>query len=99
LRTSFWKVAWREDIAFRVNKYPRLYSISNQHDALVSNVGLGSDWLFTWRHNLFIWEEELLNLVKEDLACFVWYPGVEDRWKWKSTEKGLFTVKSTYDSS
>lgn len=27
----------------------------------------------------------------------MWSPGEEDRWRWKRTEDGVFTVKSTYD--
>jgi hypothetical protein len=47
LTTSFWKDRWRGDKCFCL-KYPRLYSISNQKNALVGEMGAvttdGTDW-------------------------------------------------------
>lgn len=94
VNTSFWSVAWRGEIAFRL-KYPRLFSISNQKEASVADLGSGGEWVFGWRRRFFQWEEEMLLLL-EDLEGFVWTPGEEDRWRWKLSEDGAFTVKSTY---
>jgi len=94
--TSFWNVAWRGALTFRA-KYPRLYSISNQQEACVREIGGSGEWLFEWRRRFFQWEEHLFNLLKEELEGVVWSPGDEDRWFWKLTEDGVFSVKSTYE--
>lgn len=70
LTSSFWNDTWRGDRCFRI-KYPCLYSISTQKEAMVGEVGLisevGIDWNFNWRRHLFMWEEEVLVSLKEDL--------------------------------
>lgn len=52
LLSSFWNDRWRGEKCFRL-KYPRLYSVSNQNEALVGEAGepsdLGSEWRFIWR--------------------------------------------------
>jgi len=52
LNTSFWNVKWKAERCFRL-KYPRLFMISNQKEALVGEMGLeseeGREWIFTWR--------------------------------------------------
>ena len=54
--SSFWNDRWRGDLTFR-NKYPRLFSISNQKEAMVSDIGevVGSltEWHFDWRRDFF----------------------------------------------
>jgi len=81
-------------------KYPRLYSICNDKAALVGEVGTFSgrdtDWSFHWRRHLFMWEEELLLSLKEDLEGMVWSQA-EDVWRWNLDDMGMFSVKSAYD--
>jgi len=52
MNTSFWNDKWREDMMFR-NKYPRLFSISYQKEAMVGDIGevVGTltEWHFDWR--------------------------------------------------
>lgn len=95
---SFWEVAWRGEFFFQV-KYPRLFSLSNQKEATVREVGLfnttGNNWNFVWRRPLFVWENELLVELLEELDSF--RSSIEDDfWRWRLEEKGVFTVKSMY---
>ena len=60
MNSSLWNVKWRGDRTFR-SKYPRLYSISNQKECCVGEIGevVGSstDWHFEWRRDFFDWED------------------------------------------
>jgi len=81
--TSFWNTKWRGDMMFR-EKYPRLFAISNQKELKVAEMWLVRDssanWNFKWRRRLFVWEEELLNNLLNDLQGFEWSQD-EDEWK------------------
>lgn len=96
--TSFWNVVWRGEVAFR-DKYPRLFSISNNQEVKVSDLWIhnenGGSWGFSWRRELFVWENNLLLELLEDLDGFVWRLGV-DFWAWKLEGENLFSVKSLY---
>ncbi|WJX14094.1 hypothetical protein P8452_04402 [Trifolium repens] len=96
--TSFWKTKWLGDLSL-AEAFPRLFSLSNHKDDVVSNflVREGDDcsWAFSWRRNLFRWEEELVGGLLELLEVF--RPSLEeDVWKWLPCEEGEFSVKSSY---
>ena len=61
---SISKPPWRGELSFR-EKYPRLFSLPNQKEAKVGDVGIFntsvSNWTFDWRRPLFVWENELLT--------------------------------------
>lgn len=99
LNTNFWNVKWRGESCFRT-KYPRLFMISIQKDATVGEVGVetegGREWVFRWRRNFFVWEEELLLSLIEDLEGMTWSIS-EDEWRWSLDETGVFSVKSAYE--
>lgn len=96
--TSFWEVAWGGDLAFRI-KYPRLFSLSNQKEALVGDLGTLNtpecNWSFSWRRPLFVWEIDLLRELYANLDGFRGSLE-EDVWCWKLEEKGVFSVNSLY---
>lgn len=96
-KTSFWKDIWRGGGSF-AQKYPRLFSISTQKEATVGEIGaasgVGTDWNFNWRRQLFVWEE-LFTSLREDLEGMVW-SNEESEWRWKLEDNGFFSVKSAY---
>ena len=75
------------------------FSISEQNEAMVGEMGLvselGMEWNFTWRRHLFMWEEEVLLSLKEDLDG-VRLSNQVDKWRWKFDESGGYTVNSAY---
>ncbi|MCI03235.1 hypothetical protein A2U01_0024271, partial [Trifolium medium] len=80
--------------------FPRLFSLSNQKDSLVSEVGArhGDRWIwsFSWRRNLFQWEEDLVAQLLDALESVV-LNMEDDTWCWVPNPEGIFSVKSTYD--
>jgi hypothetical protein len=56
--TSFWKSRWIGDSSFSV-MFPRLFSLSNHKESLVSEVGVNNGirwcWHLSWRRPLFQW--------------------------------------------
>ena len=98
LSSSFWNDTWRGDRCFRI-KYPRLYSISTQREAMVGEVGmvsvLGTEWSFNWRRHLFMWEEEVLLSIKKDLDG-IRLSLQDDVWRLKLEDSGVFSIKSSY---
>lgn len=53
------------------------------------------EWIFSWRHRFFVWEEQLLANLLDDLEGHGWNSD-QDGWVWKPEEEGLFTEKSMY---
>jgi hypothetical protein len=98
MSTSFWNDKWQGDRCFRL-KYPRLYMISSQREAMVGEVGVvtedGREWNLSSRRRPFVWEEELILSLREDLEGFTWSLN-EDVWRWKLDDNGVFSVKSAY---
>lgn len=91
MTTSFWNDKWKGERCFRL-KYPRLFMISNQREAKVGEVGVitdaGREWVFSWRRRPFLWEELILSL-REDSEGVSWSL-MEDKWRWKLDDSGVF---------
>ncbi|GAU20198.1 hypothetical protein TSUD_352620 [Trifolium subterraneum] len=99
--TRFWSDVWIGD-AKLCSKFPRLFSLSLQRDACVSEVVVREEeetlsWNLTWRRRLFQWEEDSLNQLVASLGS-VRLSNVDDKWRWSCDPDGVFSVKSTYDS-
>lgn len=59
-------------------------------------IASGVEWTFDWRWRLFVWEEQLLNDLREDLVG-VRLGVEEDGWRWRLEDEGCFSVKSAYE--
>jgi hypothetical protein len=93
--TSFWESKWIGDAPLAM-VFPRLFSLSNQKDHKVSDLFCANGtWAFSWRRNLFRWEEDLVANLKGILEP-VTLSLEEDYWKWKVDVEGVFSVKSVY---
>jgi hypothetical protein len=58
ISTRFWKDCWIGDSPFCF-KFPRLFSLSVQKEAFVSEVLEGRcRWSLLWRRELYLWEDE-----------------------------------------
>jgi hypothetical protein len=94
----FWRDVWVAGLSLQ-ERFPRLFSISNQQDAMLSDVGWWEDgvwnWRLLWRRNFFVWEETLLLHLRQVLAQ-VTLLEAEDRWMWIPRGEDVFSVKSMY---
>ncbi|MCH79641.1 LINE-1 reverse transcriptase like, partial [Trifolium medium] len=95
--THFWLENWIGGSVLR-DKFPRLFSLSEQKQMLISDVVLDSfdRSRMVWRRGLFQWEEELLGQL-EVLVRDVRVGLDEDLWFWNPEGDGIFSVKSAYD--
>jgi hypothetical protein len=79
--------------------YPQLHSLSNQKSSLVMDLlafeGEDRVWSFSWRRNLFQWEEDLVAHLKDLLGTAV-LTLEDDRWCWLPDPERVFSVKSAY---
>jgi hypothetical protein len=95
LSTSFWKVKWLGDVPLEV-AFPRLFSLSNFKDHMVRDMwGSDDSWSFSWRRNLFRWEEDLVASLLDLLEPVVFSPE-DDCWRWLDDVDEGFSIKSSY---
>ncbi|GAU38652.1 hypothetical protein TSUD_276920 [Trifolium subterraneum] len=96
--TSFWATRWIGEAPLAV-VFPRLFSLSNQQGATVKDLceqrGGTRTWNFSWRRNLFQWEEGIVTRLQE-LVDLVILSREEDRWWWRPDPDGEFSVNSSY---
>jgi hypothetical protein len=96
--TSFWNTKWVGDAPLAV-VFPRLFSLSNHKDLNVSDFWVADEgswsWSFSWRQNLFQWEEDRVIPLKNVLVS-VSLSLEDDSWRWLPDEEGMFSVKSAY---
>jgi hypothetical protein len=98
--TRFWSEKWIGDSLLCV-KFPRLFLISNQKEATISELAVVEGgiihWNFSWRRMLFVWEEELVTNLLVSLEVFS-LSSDEDSWCWRLDPDGCFSVKTAYES-
>lgn len=92
ISTKFWNDLWVGSFPLRV-AFPRLYSLSTQKEAFVSEwwgvLESGGEWRFLWMRHLFVWEVGFVN----DLLTFIGvFEGIGDCdfWAWKLDDGVVF---------
>ncbi|GAU27881.1 hypothetical protein TSUD_159750 [Trifolium subterraneum] len=96
--TSFWHDSWVGPQTLK-EVFPRLFLVSAQQDSSVFEVAQRipgrRGWDLKWRRRLFVWEEELRDLL-ENVLTPIELSNVEDVWKCHHSIGGLFSVNSLY---
>ncbi|GAU27882.1 hypothetical protein TSUD_159760 [Trifolium subterraneum] len=92
--TSFWHDSWVGPQTLK-EVFPRLFLVSAQQDSSVFEVAQRipgrRGWDLKWRRRLFVWEEELRDLL-ENVLTPIELSNVEDVWKCHHSIGGLFSV-------
>ncbi|GLT51274.1 hypothetical protein SLA2020_246950 [Shorea laevis] len=98
-KTHFWEDVWVGEVRLR-EKYPRLYSLATNKRVKVAELGEWSEgvwsWKWDWRRDLFVWETDLVQELKNDLNMVIFNHDGEDKWTWRWESNGKYTVKSAY---
>ncbi|PNX90391.1 pantothenate synthetase [Trifolium pratense] len=96
--TFFWSYLWIGEAPLSV-VFPQLFSLSNQQNSFINEfcelIGERWVWSFSWRRNLFRWEEYLVAQLSELLEPVI-FSLVEDSWMWRPDPEGAFSVNSSY---
>jgi hypothetical protein len=99
VNTSFWYDNWVGDTPLK-DRFPRLYSISTQKEALVADVWNptdgGENWRLLWCRRFFVWEETVFEELREVINR-VTLLNATDKWGWKPENDAVFMVKSVYN--
>jgi hypothetical protein len=95
---NFWKDIWVGGTSLEI-RFPRLFTISVQHDTMIHNMGRWEGgvwrWELLWRRRFFAWEEPLFRELEAVINDVV-MADVEDRWEWVPNVDEGFTVKSLF---
>ncbi|KAK2452536.1 hypothetical protein QL285_000319 [Trifolium repens] len=96
----FWRDVWIGDSPL-CTKFPRLFSLALQKEVCVGELLKVEDdrrwWNFTWRRNLFQWEEDRVKVLENILVNVVLSNDL-DVWWWKPNPEEGFSVNSAYNS-
>ncbi|GAU21951.1 hypothetical protein TSUD_110910 [Trifolium subterraneum] len=96
----FWDDPWLGEGFVLRERFPRLAGLSAEPGISVGalyrrgwGVG-GAGW--SWRHQLFAWEEELLEECCALFHNIVLQNNASDRWLWRTANSESFSVKEAY---
>lgn len=95
-RAKFRKDPWLSDGAL-CDLFPRLFTLSEQKEALVAEVGsfrVGRwHWNLIFRRVFFEWEQELYSQLRTAINSLIPAVGKMDETVWCLNQNGLFAVK------
>ena len=84
-----------------MEKYPRLYTISEQQNQLIQNMGThkdtGWEWDFKWRRPFFDNEIQMAVSFIQEVEGLRIIPTIGDQWVWESDPTGQYSAKSAYN--
>jgi len=96
---KFWQDGWLDGGILLLEKYPRMYSMSEQHQFIqqlgVTSVG-GWEWQLQWR---ILFREAKIDIVAkftEDIEGVVVQTNQQDSWCWGVDLSVRYTVNSAY---
>ncbi|GAU33515.1 hypothetical protein TSUD_386600 [Trifolium subterraneum] len=91
--TSFWFDPWLGGILLKT-QFQRLFQVSAQSTNMVSEMGNWVEgqwvWDLRWRRDLFVWELNLLESLREILDRAI-ISTADDSWYWKHDSSGLYS--------
>ena len=97
---KFWEDSWTGGGNKLLEKYPRLYTISEQQNQLIQNMGnhkeSGWEWDFKWRRSFFDNEIQMAVSFIQELEGTRIRPTTADQWVWDSDPTGQYSAKSAY---
>lgn len=81
--TSFWRDTWAGQVTLATH-FERLFQISNSKNHTIAEMGSWCNgnwsWNFSWRRTLFVWEENLLLELLEQIKSFGEHIERKDQW-------------------
>lgn len=96
-KVRFWQDAWLGQCALN-DKFARLYYLSVQQHALISDVGTWENgewkWILQWRRPILPCEEEGMAEFHSCAQAGSIVEGREDKWTWTAADDGVYTVSS-----
>lgn len=97
--TRFWKDKWVGDEPL-YSRFGRLFSIASDKNVTIHEKGVWVDgrwnWKWTWRRNLYSWEQLLLEDLCKIIEVFSPQTNKCDTWGWNWEDNFKFSVRSAY---
>ena len=99
-KVKFWEDGWLDGGILLLEKYPRMYSISQQQHHFVQQLGVASlggwDWQLQWRRLLREAEIDIAAKFMKDIEGVVVQANQQDSWGWGVDPSGIYSVGSAY---
>lgn len=97
---KFWNDSWLDNQCLSMAQ-PRLFSLSNQKNAVIADIIspsiCGHSWNPTFRRDLFDWEVDLLGPLVSNLEKVFISKSFPDKRVWTLESFGVFLCKSFFD--
>ena len=97
---KFWEDNWTGGHTQLSEKYPRLYSISDQQNQLIQHMGVhkdtGWEWDLKWRRPLFDSEIDMAVSFLQEVEGFRIRAHIGDHWMREADSSGQYSVRSAY---